>query len=381
MPPTFAAAKMTTSGFSFAKNSVTAFESHKSSWRRSRVIRFAKLFDSRARTSALPTIPRWPAIKILSELWIDIGGFTISFFSGLRNPDLVQRKQNRLQVQKTYKLFIDGKFVRGENGRVLPARGKGGTLLANFCRASKKDFRDAVLAARTAFPNWSKQSAYLRAQILYRAAEMLEMRRGELQSEIARSNSNSRSTSSSETTLAIDRLVHYAGWTDKFSQIFGTVNPVASSHFNFTTPEPTGVVVVICPDEPALLGFVSLVMPVILSGNCAVVLVSSTKPLPALTFSEIIATSDLPAGVINFLAGDRAELAPHIASHMDVNAIVDGSGDAKLGVELQCGGELNVKRYARRDLSEKMWRTAEAENPYWILDTVEMKTAWHPIGL
>jgi acyl-CoA reductase-like NAD-dependent aldehyde dehydrogenase len=293
----------------------------------------------------------------------------------------VQRKQPRLAVQKTYKLFVGGKFVRGENGRVMPARGKGGALLANFCRASRKDFRDAVVAARAAFPNWSKQSAYLRGQILYRAAEMLEMRRGELQSEIARSNSGSRSTSASETTLAIDRLVHYAGWTDKFTQVFGAVNPVASSHFNFTIPEPTGVVAVICPDEPALLGFVSLVAPVILSGNCAVVLVSTTKPLPALTFSEIIATSDLPAGVINVLAGDRTELAPHIASHMDVNAIVDGSGDAKIGTELQRGGELNVKRYARRGLSEAMWRGADAENPYRILDTVEMKTAWHPIGL
>ena len=293
----------------------------------------------------------------------------------------MERKRTRLQVQKTYKLFIGGKFVRGENGRVLPARRKGGALLSNFCRASKKDFRDAVLAARTAFSNWSKQSPYLRGQILYRAAEMLEMRRGELQNEIARSNGSVRSTSSSETALAIDRLVHYAGWTDKFSQIFGAVNPVASSHFNFTTPEPTGVVVVICPDEPSLLGFVSLVAPVILSGNCAVVLASTTKPLPALTFSEIIATSDLPAGVINVLAGDRAELAPHIASHMDVNAVVDGSGDAKLGAELQRGGELNVKRYARRDVSEKMWRGEETENPYWILDTVEMKTAWHPIGL
>jgi acyl-CoA reductase-like NAD-dependent aldehyde dehydrogenase len=303
----------------------------------------------------------------------------------------VQRKQTRLAVQKTYKLFVGGKFVRGENGRVMPARGKGGALLANFCRASRKDFRDAVVAARAAFPNWSKQSAYLRGQILYRAAEMLEMRRGELQTEIARSNGNTRSTrlrrgyggqaASSETTLAIDRLVHYAGWTDKFSQIFGAVNPVASSHFNFTVPEPTGVVVVICPDEPPLLGFVSLVAPVILSGNSAIVLVSTTKPLPALTFSEIIATSDLPAGVINVLAGDRAELAPHIASHMDVNAIVDGSGEVKIGAELQRGGELNVKRYARRDLSENMWRGPEAENPYWILDTVEMKTAWHPIGL
>jgi len=159
----------------------------------------------------------------------------------------------RLQVPKTYKLFIGGKFVRGENGRVLPARGKGGALLANFCCASKKDFRDAVLAARTAFPNWSKQSAYLRGQILYRAAEMLEMRRGEVQNEITRSNGATGSPSSSETALVIDRLVHYAGWTDKFGQIFGTVNPVASSHFNFTMPEPTGVVVVICPDEPHCL--------------------------------------------------------------------------------------------------------------------------------
>jgi acyl-CoA reductase-like NAD-dependent aldehyde dehydrogenase len=306
---------------------------------------------------------------------------TIFFFCGLRNPHFVQRKPGRLQVQKTYKLFIGGKFVRGENGRVLPARGKGSALLANFCRASKKDFRDAVVAARSAFPNWSKQSAYLRGQILYRAAEMLEMRRGELQNEIARSNGNSRSTSSSETTLAIDRLVHFAGWTDKFGQVFGAVNPVASSHFNFTTPEPTGVVVVVCPNEPPLLAFVSLVMPVILSGNCAVVLVSETKPLPSLTFSEIIATSDLPPGVINVIAGERAELAPHIATHMDVNAIIDGSGDTKLGAQLQRGGELNVKRYARRQLSEKMWRGTEGENPYWILDSVEMKTAWPPIGL
>lgn len=281
-------------------------------------------------------------------------------------------------MQKTYKLFIGGKFVRGENGRVLPARGNNGTTLANFCRASRKDFRDAVTAARAAFANWSKQSAYLRGQILYRAAEMLEMRRGELREEIARTNG---ATSSSEATMAIDRLVHYAGWTDKFSQIFGTVNPVSSSHFNFTTPEPTGVVVVVCPDESPLLAFVSLLAPVILSGNCAIILPSTTKPLAALTFSEIIATSDLPAGVVNVLAGDRAELAPHFASHMDVNAIVDGSGDEKIGRELQKGGEFNVKRYVRRDLAAAEWRKSDAENPYWILDTVEMKTAWHPIGL
>jgi acyl-CoA reductase-like NAD-dependent aldehyde dehydrogenase len=293
----------------------------------------------------------------------------------------VKKAISRLSVQKTYKLFIGGKFVRGENGRVLPARGNNGSTLANFCRASRKDFRDAVVAARTAFANWSKQSAYLRGQILYRAAEMLEMRRSELQDEITRTNGSTRSTSLSEATMAIDRLVHYAGWTDKYSQIFGTVNPVSSSHFNFTTPEPTGVVVVVCPDEPPLLAFVSLLAPVILSGNCAIILPSTTKPLAALTFSEIIATSDLPGGVVNVLAGDRAELAPHFASHMDVNAIVDGSGDEKIGRELQKGGELNVKRYVRRELAPADWRGRDAENPYWILDTVEMKTAWHPIGL
>ncbi len=293
----------------------------------------------------------------------------------------MKQSRSRLQVQKTYKLYIGGKFVRGENGRVLPALDAKGGMLANFCRASKKDFRDAVVAARKAFGDWSKQSAYLRGQILYRAAEMLEMRRGELQGEVARFNGTGGSTSASETTLAVDRLVHYAGWTDKFGQIFSAVNPVASSHFNFTTPEPTGVVVVLCPDEPPLLPFVSLVASVILSGNCAVVLPSTTKPLAALTFAEIIATSDLPGGVINVLAGDRAELAPHFASHMDVNAIVDASGDAKIGRELQQGGALNMKRYVRRELTPADWRGRDAENPYWILDTIEMKTAWHPIGV
>jgi acyl-CoA reductase-like NAD-dependent aldehyde dehydrogenase len=293
----------------------------------------------------------------------------------------VRKKESRLAVQKTYKLFIGGKFVRGENGRVLPAHGSNGRLLANYCRASRKDFRDAVKAARNAFGDWSKQSAYLRGQILYRAAEMLEMRQSELREELSRSNGQRKRNAQDETTLAVDRLVHYAGWTDKFSQMFGTVNPVASSHFNFTTPEPTGVVVIVCPDEPPLLALVSLVAPVILAGNTAVVLASPTKPLPALTFSEIIATSDLPSGVINIITGDRAELAPHFASHMDVNAIVDATGDEKIGRELQRGGGFNVKRYVRRDLSPTAWETDEAESPYWILDTVEMKTAWHPIGL
>jgi acyl-CoA reductase-like NAD-dependent aldehyde dehydrogenase len=287
----------------------------------------------------------------------------------------------RLPVQKTYKLYIGGKFVRSESGRVAGARRADESVIANYSRASRKDFRDAVTAARKAFGGWAKQSAYLRGQILYRAAEMLEMRRAELSAELARSSAVRKNSDTDEATLAIDRLVHYAGWTDKYSQLFSTVNPVASSHFNFTTPEPTGVVVVICPDEPSLVAMVSLVASVILSGNTAIVIPSRTKPLPPLTFSEIIATSDLPGGVVNVLAGDRAELAPHIASHMDVNAIVDASGDEAVGLQLQKGGQFNVKRYVRRSLTAPMWRTEAAENPYWILDTVEMKTAWHPIGL
>ena len=290
-------------------------------------------------------------------------------------------RESRLQVQKTYKLYIGGKFVRSESGRVTGARAFDDTVLANYSRASRKDFRDAVVAARAAFAGWAKHSAYLRGQILYRAAEMLEMRQAELAAEVARADGARRSRAEAETTFAIERLVHYAGWTDKFSQLFSTVNPVASSHFNFTMPEPTGVVVVVCPDEPSLVSLVSLVAPVILAGNTAVVLASNTKPLPALTFSEIVATSDLPGGVVNVLAGERAELASHIASHMDVNAIVDASGDEAIGRELQRGGAFNVKRYVRRDLTPAQWRGREAENPYWILDTVEMKTAWHPIGL
>lgn len=310
----------------------------------------------------------------------DHARFTIFFFGVIRNRQLVART-SRLQVQKTYKLYIGGKFVRSESGRVSPASDAKEAVLAQYSRASRKDFRDAVVAARKAFPGWAKQSAYLRGQILYRAAEMLEMRQGELAFELSRSDGARKGGGEAEAALAIDRLVHYAGWTDKFGQLFSTVNPVASSHFNFTTPEPTGVVVIVCPDEPSLVALVSLVAPVILAGNTALVLPSATRPLPALTFSEIIATSDLPGGVVNVLSGDRAELAPQLASHMDVNAIIDASGDEEIGRELQKGGSFNVKRYVHRDLTPTQWRSDEAENPYWILDSVEMKTAWHPIGL
>jgi acyl-CoA reductase-like NAD-dependent aldehyde dehydrogenase len=286
---------------------------------------------------------------------------------------------NRLDVKKTYKLYIGGKFPRSESGRYLPAKSTKGEQLDNYAHASRKDFRDAVVAARAATGGWNKASAYNRGQILYRAAEMLQNRASELVNEIARSTNVSMAKAKREVTLAIDRLVYFAGWTDKYSQVFSSVNPVASSHFNFTTPEPTGVVIVFAPDEPSLLALVSLAAPVILSGNTAIVVPSEKFPLPAATFAEILATSDLPSGVVNILTGKRAELVPHIATHMDVNAIVDGVGDSEISVKLQASVATNLKRYTNHTATD--WFSAKAEDPYWILDTVEFKTAWHPIGI
>lgn len=285
----------------------------------------------------------------------------------------------RLGVLKTYKLYLGGKFPRTESGRYLTARSADGqAALANYCHASRKDFRDAVVAARKAQPGWAKNSAYLRGQILYRAAEILENRTPELVEELKRAT---RGEALQEVWAGIDRLVHYAGWTDKYAQLFSSVNPVSSSHFNFTSPEPTGVVVAICPDAPALLPLIALLAPVILSGNTVILLTSETAPLPAITFAEILATSDLPGGVVNILTGTRAELAPHFASHMDVNAIIDGAGDPAISRPLQLGLATNLKRYAARALTTREWFTSQGEDPYWILDTVEFKTAWHPIGL
>lgn len=288
---------------------------------------------------------------------------------------------SRLGVRKTYKLYIGGRFPRSESGRYLPAKSARGEHLDNFAHASRKDFRDGVTAARAALDGWSKAAAYNRGQILYRSAEILQNRTAELASEISRSTGKSRAAAGHEVTTAIDRLVHFAGWTDKYQQVFGSVNPVVTSHFNFTTPEPTGVVVVLAPDEPSLLALVSLMAPVILSGNAAVVIASEKFPLPAMTFAEILATSDLPGGVVNVLTGKRAELVSHIASHMDVNAIVDGTGIRELHAKLQGGTSVNLKRYASRSLKPTDWFSATAEDPYWILDAVEFKTAWHPIGL
>lgn len=298
-----------------------------------------------------------------------------------RNVKSKPKTMSRLDVRKTYKLYIGGKFPRSESGRYLSAKSARGEHLDNFSHASRKDFRDAVTAARGAVEGWSKASAYNRGQILYRAAEMLQNRSAELVTEIARSTDKGAAVAGREVTATIDRLVHYAGWTDKYSQVFGSVNPVASSHFNFTTPEPTGVVVVLAPDEPPMIGLVSLMAPVILSGNAAVVVPSEKFPLPSVAFAEILATSDLPGGVVNILTGKRAELVPHIASHMDVNAIVDGTGDGELATKLRTGTSTNLKRYTNRSMATVDWFGGKAEDPYWILDTVEFKTAWHPIGL
>jgi acyl-CoA reductase-like NAD-dependent aldehyde dehydrogenase len=288
-------------------------------------------------------------------------------------------RSGRLQVLKTCKMYVGGSFIRSESGKVLPAvAADGKTTLAQVCRASRKDFRDAVVAARKAFGKWSGMTAYLKGQILYRTAEMLEMRAGEMELELMRSTGVNATAARREVADAVELLVHYAGWSDKFTAVFGSVNPVSSPHFNFTYPEATGVVVVVCPDKPSFVPLVHLVAATIVTGNSCIVLPSETAPLPALTFSEILATSDLPAGVVNILSGPRADLAPTAATHMDVNAIVNACEDPALDKTLHEGTATNMKRYARHSVPAGDWRLAD--RPQWMLDTIEFKTAWHPIG-
>ena len=288
-------------------------------------------------------------------------------------------RNGRLQVLKTCKMYVGGSFIRSESGKVLPAvAADGKTTLAQVCRASRKDFRDAVVAARKAFGKWSGMTAYLKGQILYRTAEMLEMRAGEMELEIMRSTGVNATAARREVADAVELLVHYAGWSDKFTAVFGSVNPVSSPHFNFTYPEATGVVVVVCPDTPSFVPLVHLVAATIVTGNSCIVFPSETAPLPALTFCEILATSDLPAGVVNILSGLRVDLAPTAATHMDVNAIVNGCEDPALDKTLHEGTATNMKRYARHAVPAGDWRLAD--RPQWMLDTIEFKTAWHPIG-
>ncbi len=278
----------------------------------------------------------------------------------------------RTEILKTYKIFIGGQFPRTESGRYYqPAK-----LKANICLCSRKDFRNAEVAARSAFAGWSAKSAFNRSQILYRIAEMLEGRKAQFVEELIQQGSTKKQAEQ-EVVLSIDRLVYYAGWCDKYMQVFSSVNPVASSHFNFSVPEATGVVSVIAPEETSLLGLVSVIAPIIAGGNTCVVLASETKPLCAVTFAEVINTSDVPGGVVNILTGNTKELLEHFSSHMDVNAIVycrNNKDEIKL---LSENASLNVKRvfiYNNKD-----WSKPENENPYLILDTQEIKTTWHPI--
>ena len=281
----------------------------------------------------------------------------------------------RIPVLKTYKIYIGGQFPRTESGRYYELKDKSKKLIANMCLSSRKDLRNAVTAARSAFGGWSGKTAFNRSQILYRIAEMLEGRKAQLKEELMLQGSNAKQAEA-EVVLSIDRLIYYAGWCDKYSALFSSVNPVASSHFNFSVPEPTGVVTIIAPEDSSLVGLVSVIAPVIAGGNTCVVLASETKPLCSITFSEILATSDLPGGVVNILTGTSKELLEHFSSHMDVNAIVYCRKDKN---EIKAIGEhasLNVKRtfYWNKD-----WNKDENQNPYLILDLQETKTTWHPI--
>jgi len=264
---------------------------------------------------------------------------------------------SRLPVKKTYKLYVGGEFPRSESGRTYEAQG------ANVARASRKDVRDAVRAARGALPKWAGMTAYNRGQVLYRIAEMMEARR----SEFAELCSGAK-----EVDRAIDRFVWYAGWADKLGQILGSSNPVAGPYFNFTIPEPTGVVGVVAPDEPPLAGFVSRVAPAIVGGNATVVLASETSPLAAVELAEVLASSDVPGGVVNVLTGNRDELAPVLAGHMDVNALDIGGADGQ-SEELERLAADNVKRVVRG--------LPDAESPWEIASFLELKTVWHPIGV
>lgn len=286
------------------------------------------------------------------------------------------QSKKRLEVLKTYKIYIGGQFPRTESGRYYIATNSKGEQLANVCLSSRKDFRDAVVAARNAYKSWSARAAFNRGQILYRIAEMLEGRKAQFVEELTRQDV-SRAQAQKEVTISIDRLIHYAGWCDKYQQLFGTVNPVASSHFNFSVPEPTGVVAIIAPQDNSLVGLVSMIAPVIAGGNTCVILASEAKPLCAVSFGEVVNSSDVPGGVVNILTGKPAELYGHFASHMDVNAVVYCGNDALIEKEIKEKAAANVKRVL--SYGDVNWLKEKGQSPYYILNTQEIKTTWHPI--
>jgi len=289
----------------------------------------------------------------------------------------------RLTVAKTYKLFIGGGFPRSESGRTLAVSGADGRTIAHVCRASRKDWRNAVEAAAKAQAGWAARTAYNRGQILYRLAEMLEARRAEFVDRLREAPAPpAPDDAAREVDAAVDRLVRFAGWTDKFGQIMGSHNPVAGPYYDFTVPEPTGTIAVVCPDEPPLLALVGLLAPVLAVGNVAVVLASETRPLAAAVFAEVCATSDVPPGVVNLLTGLRSELLEQIASHRNVDGIHAADLEPEEARTLREGMVENVKRVQVRRVGPRRWFEPETTaSPWWMEPFVEMKTIWHPSGV
>ena len=288
---------------------------------------------------------------------------------------------SRIDVRKTYKLYIGGAFPRSESGHSYVVNDSKGTFVANAALASRKDARDAVIAARKAFAGWSGRTAYNRAQILYRVAEVMEDRRPQFVEAVRQSEGLTATRATKVVDDAIDRLVWYAGWADKITQVTGNANPVAGPFFNLSTPEPTGVVAVLAPQESSLLGLISVVAPAIVTGNTVVVVSSYERPLPAVTFSEVLATSDVPGGVVNILTGSAATVAPWLASHMDVNAIdlTGVAGEAGLATDLEVAAADNLKRVRRAPAAEPDWSADPGIDA--MTTFLETKTVWHPIGV
>jgi acyl-CoA reductase-like NAD-dependent aldehyde dehydrogenase len=285
---------------------------------------------------------------------------------------------SRIDVRKTYKLAIGGQFPRSESGRTYEVTDTAGAFLANAARASRKDARDAVVAARKAFGGWSGKTPYNRGQVLYRVAELLEGRRAQFVEEVQRSEGGTRRQAEALVDASVDRLVWYAGWADKVAQVVGGTNPVAGPYFDFSIPEPTGVVAVLAPQDSSLLGLVSVVAPVVVTGSTCVVATSEQRPLPAITLSEVLAASDVPGGVVNVLTGPLSDTAPTLASHMDVNAIdLTGAGSEEDATAWELAAADNLKR-VRRPSAEDWLADPGLDRMTWLLET---KTVWHPIGI
>jgi acyl-CoA reductase-like NAD-dependent aldehyde dehydrogenase len=292
----------------------------------------------------------------------------------------------RIEVRKTYKLYVGGEFPRSESGRSYLVSAADGTPLANAVRASRKDLRDAVRAARKAFPGWADRTAMNRGQVLYRAAELMEGRRDQFSDEVGRAEGLRADRARAVVDRAIDRWVWYAGWADKIAQVLGASNPVAADYFNFTIPEPTGVIGIVAPEASSLLGLVSRLAPPLVGGNAVVVLASESRPLPAITLTEVLATSDVPPGVVNVLTGRRKELVPVLAAHADVDGLDVWGVPDELRLPAELAAADSVKRLARRrrgatDARFDWLDDAAAQRPEWIAAFLEMKTVWHPVGV